>query len=287
MTKFGSIVPLCFVLASGCSVFDGSEMTTERQVVPVADVENDVAATVTPVQAPGPESAVIPARSLTRDDIRLMQLRLGDVGLDPGPVDGVAGAKTRAAFVRFQTGCARIKPLIENLPEGTAQTSELHHAVNKVPSRQETQAIQSQLRNAGFDSGPTDGVFGNRTRSVLAQLKTNCSSVNDFSAIVEASTSASGKQLSAVPATEQNSTQRQAPAGRTDATKQAAAPAVFAPPQEDIRILQVRLRDAGFDPGPFDGVMGPKTKVALQQYQLAQRVNNAKLPVISGISGQY
>ena len=36
---------------------------------------------------------------------------------------------------------------------------------------------------------------------------------------------------------------------------------------EKIRQEQLRLRDASFDPGPIDGILGPKTKVAMQRYQ--------------------
>jgi hypothetical protein len=32
---------------------------------------------------------------------------------------------------------------------------------------------------------------------------------------------------------------------------------------EKIRQEQLRLRDAGFDPGPIDGLLGPKTKEAV------------------------
>jgi len=39
------------------------------------------------------------------------------------------------------------------------------------------------------------------------------------------------------------------------------------PSREEIRLLQVQLEAAGFDPGPFDGMLGPKTKSALQQYR--------------------
>jgi Putative peptidoglycan binding domain len=33
-----------------------------------------------------------------------------------------------------------------------------------------------------------------------------------------------------------------------------------------VREVQQSLLDAGFDPGPIDGVMGPRTKAALRKY---------------------
>ncbi len=280
MTKSGLIVPLCFFLACGCALFDSSEMTSEQPAVPAPVVENESTKVAT-VQAVPVEVKLAPARSLTRDEIRTIQLRLREVGFDPGPVDGVAGTKTRAAFARFQSGCSKVKPLMENSSEGAAQNLAVSQTVNRVPGRQETQAIQTQLREAGFNPGPVDGIFGNKTRSVLARLKADCPTVNEFAGILNTPLSPSSKPAPPAHTLETNSAKFQS----LSATGRGNAPSARS--QEDIRILQLRLRDAGFDPGPFDGVMGPKTKAALQQYQVAQRGNNAKLPVISGISGQY
>jgi peptidoglycan hydrolase-like protein with peptidoglycan-binding domain len=38
------------------------------------------------------------------------------------------------------------------------------------------------------------------------------------------------------------------------------------PGREAVKSLQTQLRDAGFDPGPIDGVVGPRTRAALQKY---------------------
>ena len=40
--------------------------------------------------------------------------------------------------------------------------------------------------------------------------------------------------------------------------------------QNSVRKAQIALRDAGFDPGRIDGVMGPKTQAALRQFQASQ-----------------
>src|SRR4030095_7207786 len=171
--------------------------------------------------------------------------------------------------------------MMKKASKAPTQNLAVSQAVNRVPSRQETEAIQTQLRDAGFNPGPVDGVFGNKTRSVMARLKADCPTLNDLAGVFDYPLTASKKQVVASQTLATNSARLQslsAP-GRRDAFS--------ARSQEDIRILQLRLRDAGFDPGPFDGVMGPKTKAALQQYQVTQREKNVKLQLITGTNGHY
>jgi hypothetical protein len=84
-------------------------MALERQVVIVT------AAVVQPAEAPTPsiveatpplpdtkrpERAVV---TLTSDEVREMQAWLKAFGFDPGPIDGHAGARTKAAIKRYQS----------------------------------------------------------------------------------------------------------------------------------------------------------------------------------------
>ena len=41
----------------------------------------------------------------------------------------------------------------------------------------------------------------------------------------------------------------------------------------DIRIVQTRLRESGFDPGPIDGLAGKRTLAALNAYRKSIRLN--------------
>jgi peptidoglycan hydrolase-like protein with peptidoglycan-binding domain len=41
-------------------------------------------------------------------------------------------------------------------------------------------------------------------------------------------------------------------------------------PRERVRLAQERLAAAGFDPGPVDGAMGPRTRAALRAFQEAR-----------------
>jgi len=51
----------------------------------------------------------------------------------------------------------------------------------------------------------------------------------------------------------------------------------FAPSSRGVvEQLQLQLKQAGYDPGPIDGVLGPKTLAALQQYIEAQERDLAK-----------
>ncbi len=41
-----------------------------------------------------------------------------------------------------------------------------------------------------------------------------------------------------------------------------------------VREAQQALKDKGYDPGPIDGINGPRTKAALRQYQEKENIND-------------
>ena len=193
------------------------------------------------------------------------------------------GAKTKAAFKRFQSGCAQVQGLFDE-----SYTSALLGApLNKGPGRPATLAMQTQLRAAGFNPGPADGVFGGRLKTVLGHLQNGCPTTTEFAGALDQTGGAADKIALAAGLPEWPSARQIIPAqSRLEAAKQLALPPPVRP-QEEVRILQLRLRDAGYDPGPFDGVMGPKTKLAMQQMQSSQRSGKTKTALSAGIGVQY
>jgi peptidoglycan hydrolase-like protein with peptidoglycan-binding domain len=270
MVKNGLIVPVCFIILSGCSIFDNSETTPQAPTAdPVADSEPAPAITeVQPATVKQVPSA--PTRSLSAGDIRRLQTRLRELGFDPGPVDGVAGSRTKVAFARLETGCSRLEPLSENLPASLVEKFGNNPSGDKAPSHADTVILQSQLRSAGFDPGPVDGILGVRTKSLVSILHSSCSMAKEFqgaldqrAAILEPGRTPAVR-LTKPAQTSDESAKRNVATSKSD---------------DEVRILQLRLRDAGFDPGPFDGVMGSKTKAALEQYEATQRNRKTKASV--------
>lgn len=288
MTKFTLIFPICITLFFGCAVFDNSEMTTEPPTVAVPVVEYEapkVAPEAVVVAAPS-ASVVSPPHDMSMEEVRRLQIRLRALRFDSGPVDGIAGMKTKAAFERLQAGCAKLEPLSEMLPMGAAQSSQSKMSFDKNPNRDETLRLQRKLRNAGFDPGPIDGIFGSRMKSLVSHLQPGCIMAKEYDGRLDAASLAANSEAIATVEARQISGGAQPSRQARRVASGDETLARHRPPQEEIRILQLRLRDAGFDPGPFDGVMGPKTKLALEQYEASQR-GTAKPSLTTHISGKY
>jgi hyperosmotically inducible protein len=43
-------------------------------------------------------------------------------------------------------------------------------------------------------------------------------------------------------------------------------------PEADVRAAQEKLKDKGYDPGPIDGIWGPRTAVAVSEYQRKEKM---------------
>ncbi len=270
-------VPFCLAIITGCAISDSSETQAGKPAIalPAAD---DSPAPISGVNVSEPAAAMTAARGLSHEEIRELQMRLKDVGFDPGPTDGVPGAKTRAAFGRLETSCAAWNSTAENSAEREAGALD-----RKLPaSGKDIRTVQRSLRGAGFGPGPVDGILVARTRTVLMAVQSTCPKMSELANNLSFTLSRSEKQKSAEPAFTSGSNAQyhirsssSAGAGKQTSTSTAAQT------NEEIRILQLRLRDAGFDPGPFDGIIGAKTRSALQRYEASQRGKKTKISLIT------
>lgn len=146
--------------------------------LPAATVEYErrgskpVTPPVTPVTPP-PSGDGTPELSMgsTGDYVKKAQKKLADAGFYKGPIDGDFGGMTKAAVINFQT---KNKLVVDGLIGD--QTWAVLMKVSKptpppkiqslkVGSKGErVKAIQKKLNSLGFNVGPADGDFGEKTK---------------------------------------------------------------------------------------------------------------------------
>ena len=140
----------------------------------------------------------------------------------------------------------------ENVPSNTSiKLSNARERDDKQPASvtldaEEIRQVQTLLKTVGFDPGRIDGAFGPKTKIALLRLRSSCSGLNDLLQAIDLEKIA--------PAIESSGANRNN-AARTMLRK------------EEIRVIQVRLKDAGFDPGTVDGISGPNTRAAVARFR--------------------
>src|SRR5436309_9619561 len=110
-------------------------------------------------------------------------------GKDPtqcSAVDGIIGPKTIAALHRFQSGCAMVKELLDETETDISEKQTDSHALkltalaSATPRKDDVRAIQARMRTAGFNPGPSDGILGPRTKSILVGVQSGCTLMRAF-----------------------------------------------------------------------------------------------------------
>src|SRR3990172_3617271 len=140
----------------------------------------------------------------------------------------------------------------ENVPSNTGiKLSNARERDDKQPASvtldaEEIRQVQTLLKTVGFDPGRIDGAFGPKTKIALLRLRSSCAGLNDLLRAVDI--------------------EKIAPAiGSSGANRNNAARTMLR--KEEIRVIQVRLKDAGFDPGTVDGISGPNTRAAVARFR--------------------
>jgi peptidoglycan hydrolase-like protein with peptidoglycan-binding domain len=227
-----------------------------------------------PAKTPVDQGAAVatpPGPILSREEIRLLQARLKAARFYAGPVDGIAGPKTRSGVLRLQAACVNLEDLLETSNSEIVQATGRSQAARF--DGEEVRLIQVRLKDAGFDPGSIDGRPGAKTTAALLRFQAGCTTLKNLPAAWNRDLRAEGKPSSRPAGEKSHATPAQSTgveiARSTVAVNQSSG-------NEKIRQEQLRLRDAGFDPGPIDGILGPKTIVAMQRYQKSPRLKNSR-----------
>lgn len=252
---------LLLFLVSGCGWLSKEEVQAPKAPEPTpAPVSSEEAASDRPISA-----AIAANTTVSKEELRMLQARLKAAGFYVGPIDGIVGPKTKSALFRLQAACANLKDLLETSAAG-AQTAKLDNT-NSSPKSEETRLIQVRLKDTGFDPGPIDGVLGAKTRAAFLRFEAGCTMLNNLPPILDKELQIADRRKF-VPS-EEKSYPVAAKMMGIESDKMTLS-------SEKIRQEQLRLRDAGFDPGPIDGILGPKTKVAMQRYQKSFALKNSQ-----------
>jgi peptidoglycan hydrolase-like protein with peptidoglycan-binding domain len=164
--------------------------------------------------------------------------------------------------LRVEAGCTILDELATANGElvasaGETQAAALTASANTL-RKTDIELLQRRLKAVALYSGPIDGVLGARTRSALSRCKSGCAALNVLLA------------TSDKPVIEQ-STELQSP----HASVQPTASVNTVSGNQEIRRAQERLKAAGFNPGPIDGILGPQTKSALEKYRSSHNLTHS------------
>jgi peptidoglycan hydrolase-like protein with peptidoglycan-binding domain len=102
--------------------------------------------------------------------VKLAQKNLTLRFYDPGPTDGIFGAKTRSATKWYQSDHG----LTADGIIGPKTWKGLDPATVKSGSKGETvKMLQKLLKDWGYNPGPVDGIFGPKTLKAVKQFQTD------------------------------------------------------------------------------------------------------------------
>lgn len=273
------LTSICFILISGCALTETSDVEVESQnsANPASDAQAQPAGVKESASAARPAEEINTAatadKSVGSEYVKRIQAHLKISGFFSGSVDGMLDGDTRTAIQRFQSACVTLKDLIRKAdgravrPSSGMAAAKTGIGKNKGALTNAVRLVQLRLKDAGFDPGPIDGIDGAKTQSALLALQSGCMMLDNVPIVAlnkahppAGGSAANGTKVSAV-------IQRATNRGSEDST----GTTIKISGRGAIKALQMRLREAGFDPGPIDGILGPRTKAAAQDYEASHR----------------
>src|SRR5438093_6104535 len=152
---------MLLLLISGCVIADPDSQTADTR--PPSEMQS-----IAPAEpARDNDTPLVTNKIPSKDQIQLIQRRMKAAGFDPGPIDGIIGPRTIAALHRFQSGCAMVKDLLDETATDISQEShalKLTALASATPRKDDVRAIQTRMRAAGFNPGPSDGILGAKNK---------------------------------------------------------------------------------------------------------------------------
>ena len=251
------------VILAGTTVLVGLGSTLNG-LAEVATAQSTVQSTATPV-APSAE-------------VKYLQSLLAKNGFDPGAIDGVAGASTKNAIIRAQqafgltvdgvAGSQTISAL-ENGGTNLSSKTEAAPTQATLPSSSTVMNLQKLLADRGFYNGAVDGVMGNQTRAAIVAAQRAYNLTVDGVA---------GSQTLAALESDGNSGSNKGVVS-SSSTSSNTSTATSTVRSTEVANLQELLKKRGFYTGSADGLMGPKTRLAITEAQKSYGL------AIDGIAG--
>ena len=209
-----------------------------------------------PTMATTPTAPATPASAPY--SLRNVQVALGQLGYSVGTPDGVIGPKSRAAIRAFQVDAglptsgepslALYDKLQEAIAKRSGQAQPAQPAAPTVSTAMITEA-QTELRRRGYSITAITGTANAETIAAVREYQADA--------------------RMAVTGTISEDLLRQL------RTAQADSAAIY---REQVKQVQAALNAAGYNAGPPDGALGPKSRAAIARYQ-----SDNALPATGGI----
>jgi len=182
-----------------------------------------------------------------RDQVKAMQSALNQRGFDAGPADGALGPKTRTAIRGYQQskGLAVTGEMSRGLLESLGLLAAAPGGTAPIPgdTGQSTaslqQAIEVELLRLNYAAGSADGVLDEQARKAIRQYQT----ANDLKQTGEPSQ----KLLDRLRT--------------SDARNNSETVSLL------VWNVETELQRRGYPPGPIDGTLDEKTRLAILDYQ--------------------
>lgn len=195
----------------------------------------------------------------TGPEVVHLQTLLMQHGFNPGPIDGIFGPMTEAAVLAFQGSKGLVQDGIVGIKTWTALgvnciTPPPPPPPQPCPTLQmgstgpAVARLQGLLLANGFNPGPIDGIFGPKTHAAVLAFQGSRGLVQDGIVGIKTWT-ALGVNCMTPPPPQPCPTLRMGSTGSS------------------VVRLQELLLANGFNPGPIDGIFGPKTHAAVLAFQ--------------------